>query len=354
MGLATYFFDKKIYLGIDKTKLMFQKINLKLSLLLVLIMQSFFANTQNYDGQFIVDLKDRVMKNKETDNEKWYAYKGQLGEGRTVYFLLNEYVFDPPKKEIVWGEYFYGKYHTAIKLEGKIKGGKIHLKETVKGKHTGTIIFDADKNNGLWMDNKGKEYPIELSTIDLRDYVQEYYADQSSRIKDVELRKLVQKYRTDIIIPTMTGVDIKKERIEDAIATKYLDENFVATKTEYDVMTIEYFHGEALFNEEYFILFSMEHSSPGAGGVIDDYLWMHTFSYEGKLISKKQLGCSCQDTDMGENAADHGSNVTALLDWDRLIVYRTYGSFYFESDEISRDSYVDYYKLGRNGKLIKQ
>lgn len=333
---------------------MFQQINLKGSFLFILLFQSFFANAQSYDHQFMVDLKKRVIKKDKTDENKWYAYEGQLGEGRTVYFLLNESIFTPKGKENkeVWGEYFYKKYHRPIQLEGKLKGTKIHLKEIVQGKHTGTIVFDTEENNGLWKDNKGKEYPLKLTTIDLEEYVQEYYADQSSRIKNASFRSFVERYRNDIT-PTIITVenDQSEDKIEDEVAAKYLDKELLKTQKKFEMMTIEYFYGTALFQEEYLTLFTIEHSTPNAAGVDDHFIWMHTFSYDGQLISKHNLGCDCIDS--GANS-EYASYINVLVDWSSLMVYLGDSSFDFELDKTTRSSSIIHYKIQNKGKVIKQ
>lgn len=332
---------------------MSQQIYLKGSLLFIFILQSFFANTQSYDRQFMADLKSRVIKGDKADESKWFAYEGQLGEGRTVYVLLNEDIFDPKGKEKkrVWGEYFYKKYHKTIQLEGQLKGAKIDLKEIVEGKQIGKIVFDGDKNTGLWMNLKGKEYPLELNTIDLEEYVQEYYADQSSRISNPSFRSFVQEYRNDITPTVITIEDDFEDKIEDKMAAKYLDKELLKMQKEYEMMTIEYFYGTALFQEQYFTLFSVEHSTPNAAGVDDYFIWVHTFSYDGKLISKQNLGCDCTDNGMN---TEYSSSILVLADWSRLMVYLGNNTMDFELDKTTRNASVRYYKLEDKGKVIKQ
>ena len=78
---------------------------------------------------------------------------------------------------------------------------------------------------------------------------------------------------------------------------------------------------------------------------------MHTFSYDGKLISKHNLGCDCIDGGMN---SEYATYISVLVDWNNLMVYLRQSFLDFELDKSSSSSSMTYYKIQDKGKVIKQ
>lgn len=324
----------------------------KLILFVLLCANNIIFAQSSYDSEFIVKLKDDVMKGKDDKYEKWKAFEGILGKDKRVYFLLSTYIYNP-KETKIWGEYIYAKYNKPIKLEGTVKGSRVYLKEFVEGKHTGTLIFDTEEDTGEWINNAGLKYSIDIESCALKTYVQQYYSNRLKDIKDKNFKTFVKGYKAKMIPSFSEDINYPEDdrkRIERKIAAKYLKEGGYE---DFNDNQAGYLYGDAFFTENYIYLFTIEYYFPGAFGIEDQMLLVHIFDYDGRLKSTKNIGCDCFDSDMGIEA-EHMSNSSILVDWAKITVFTKSNSTYFELDKEVNTSEVDYYKITKEGELLEQ
>ena len=325
---------------------------IKLVLLFFICFNHLSFSQNSYDSEFIAKLKSDVMKGQKDKYEQWKAFEGKLGKDKRVFFLLNTYIYNP-KKTKIWGEYLYTKYNTPIQLEGILKGSKVYLKEFVKGKHTGTLIFDMENSTGEWTNNQGSTYTIEIELCELRAYVQQYYSNRLEDIQNKNFKAFVKGYKTSIIpnFAAISDSDEKRtQKIDRKIAAQYLKKSGYEN---FDDDQAGYLYGDAFFTEHHIYLFTIEYYSPRAFGIDDQLLLVHIFDYKGNLKSSKNLGCNCNDSDMGIEA-EHSRSASILVDWDKITIFKKGNSIYFEQDKEINQSWIDYYKISPTGELIEQ
>lgn len=119
----------------------------------------------------------------------------------------------------------------------------------------------------------------------------------------------------------------------------------------------EYYYGDVFYGEDYIGLIHTHYYTPGAFGIENYFIEFASLTYDGKLISKKELGCFCNDTNMGIN--DYYATEVALdIEMEKITVIEktTHGTLIEEEgvepfEEISQKEYS--FNISSSGSITK-
>ncbi|MBN1251001.1 MAG: hypothetical protein JXR51_04835 [Bacteroidales bacterium] len=76
------------------------------------------------------------------------------------------------------------------------------------------------------------------------------------------------------------------------------------------------------YEKEYIGLIIIRNWCPGIAGVNNDFVFLFTISYNGKIIDNEELGCYCNDTNMGSN--DYfATNLDVFIFENEINIYET-------------------------------
>jgi len=296
------------------------------------------------------ELRKAVIAGKKDTDNYWTAYKGKIGEDRTIYVLLNMNYDTHKDGQQVIGEYFYRQYGIPIKLKGSIEKDRLVLKEYAKGQHTGTMNFTLEWSEleGKWTSPKGKSYKIQLSEMGLAFYVQNFYYKQHYRISNKDFKAFVNLF-SPVYTPSNLEHGVESEELSDDWVVRYLEPGFEEKKAEFELMYYKYRRQAVSFREHFILLTTIEEHSPGVAGVHGTDYRIHTFTYDGQPIDMVNVGCECVDIDMGINE-DHVTFLTVIMDWNKFGVYKHY-LHNREGEPIDQITSVDYYTIDLKGRI---
>jgi hypothetical protein len=203
----------------------------------------------------------------------------------------------------VEGEYYYMSQKKPIELRGKREGNHLILDEFVDGEITGMFegdltVRDIIEFNGIWSNKKETEFKVTLSEFEEQVY-------------DVYLVEREKELAGAYLDFESLKNSFKKVELPAEVA-------FSETKIIYDTNTIKkYFATESWedwsfgwnewspifrFETEEYVGLVVEHFyTPGAFGINNTFIELHTFKHDGTKIQEVELGCHCHDTNMGAN-----------------------------------------------------
>lgn len=260
------------------------------------------------------------------------------------------------------GEYFYQSQKKPIRLSGNRKGNHLELDEFVGEMKTGQFIGDLVQDNGVgfvgvWKDVKKTELSVEMvqsSADTYSEYIMTIdYGDGSDEALTFE--ELLAKFELTALPAT---IDLREnvDMFDTNTVKKYFAED------SWEDWNFGWNEWKPIFrfeNGDYHALVIEHFYTPGAFGINNTFLEVHTFTRSGKKVDDAQVGCYCNDTNMGANdyysTNDH---VTFTKDgWIKIASEHIHATLFDEEMEDgqepfdTRDSSYNEIQILKNGTI---
>jgi len=145
----------------------------------------------------------------------------------------------------------------------------------------------------------------------------------------------------------------QEKQIEECYVNK-----FVKSKDHFDGIINRYYYGFVIFNEGYLLLITSFHQTQGLSSMEDWHLRIHSFIYDGTLISTKDIACHCTSLSIGRNEY-RATSFNKVSFSDSLITtseIKKHGNILPDEEEnpfeeITRDTL--YYSISKKGMIEK-
>lgn len=197
------------------------------------------------------------------------------------------------------GSYYYDNHKKELSLEGNNTAGVVLIEEFVNEKKTGAFelsSFTADSLHGEWRNPKGKVLSVSGTASNELDY--------TIGIKGIEARWNEKQFNDFLHHFDQNSFPFEYAPVdeEDEKSKPFTTEEIkLFIDPEYDPehnFGTTYYYGIKYELPEYIVIVFTEVYYPGAFGINNHSLVMHTYTKEGKPIDSKYLGCFCYDNNM--------------------------------------------------------
>ncbi len=128
------------------------------------------------------------------------------------------------------------------------------------------------------------------------------------QIENDSLRQFIEHFET-ITRPFVFSNYTSGEYIEPKLVQHFFD----LDEEDTEERGVGYYYGYVYYEKEYLGIIYTKNYSPGAFGIDNYYINLVTLTYDGNLIDTKELGCFCNDSNLGSNDY-HKSELIITID----------------------------------------
>lgn len=240
----------------------------------------------------------------EDSNTQHSYWAGEIDTSMHLFMHLEQEQGKPSVK----GTYYYSSVRTEIELSGTMDAKAMQLDESNKGKITGSFVGEVNGDSifGNWESPSGKSLPLRLGKSSEAEYQSCKSKKTQADVKDKKLALFLKQFPGKEIKYTLNNYNEETAALLDTNDVKqYLQWSF----DEEGWMKSSFHPVAAMYYDRFILLVVIREWTPGAFGIFNNFIEGYTIDYTGNKISSSELGCYCNDTDMGINEFHHSEDI---------------------------------------------
>lgn len=181
---------------------------------------------------------------------------------------------------------------------------------------------------------------------------QDSCTERLNKVKNDTLKAFLKKFETFNYPIKLTELN------ESNVINKKLVKHFLDIELEVGFGYEEFYYNIAFYEENYIGLVFTRYFSPGAFGINNYFVNLITIDYSGNVIDDEDIGCFCNDTNMGSNDY-YASDIKVTIEKGNIFVIEdnTHATLIVEDEEdafenITTEEYT--ITINSDGKISRE